>query len=163
MASITFNIAKGKVNAYTERVVTNDPANSALVVVLLKTAEADATLQDYDTLGAVLAAGGGTANVECDFTNYARKTLTDADLSAPTVDDTGNEQYSDAPDQTYTAAGGATNNTIVKALICYDSDTTGGTDANLVPLVACGFTANPTTDGNDLVVRIPATGFFGAT
>ena len=114
MASITFNIAKGKVNAFTERVVNNDPANSALVVVLLKTAEADATLQDYDMLGAVFAAGGGTANVECDFTNYARKTLTDADLSAPTVDDTGNEQYSDAPDQTYTAAGGATNNTIVK-------------------------------------------------
>lgn len=163
MASLVFNIAKGKVNAYTERVVTNDPANSALVVVLLKTVEADATLQDYDTLGDLLAAGGGTANVECDFTNYARKILTNGDLSAPTVDDTGNEQYSDAPDQTYTAAGGATNNTIVKALICYDPDTTGGTDANLVPLVACGFIANPTTDGNDLVVRIPATGFFGAT
>ena len=163
MASITFNIAKGKVNAYTERVVTNDPANSALVVVLLKTVEADATLQDYDTLGALLAAGGGTANVECDFTNYARKVLTNADLSAPTVDDTGNEQYSDAPDQTYTAAGGAANNTIVKALICYDSDTTGGTDANLVPLVACGFSVNPTTDGNDLVLRIAANGFFGAT
>lgn len=163
MASITFNIAKGKVNAYTERVVNNDPANSALVVVLLKTVQADATLLDYDTLGDILAAGGGTVNVEANFTNYARKVLTDADLSAPTVDDTGDEQYSDAPDQTYTAAGGATNNTIVKALICYDSDTTGGTDANLVPLVACGFTANPTTDGNDLVVRIAANGFFGAT
>lgn len=163
MSSITFNIAKGKVNAYTERVVNNDPANSALVVVLLKTAEADATLQDYDTLGALLAAGGGTANVECDFTSYVRKVLTDADLSAPTVDDTGNEQYSDMPDQTYTSAGGATNNTIVKALICYDSDTTAGTDANLVPLVACGFSANPTTDGNDMVLRIPANVFFGAT
>ena len=163
MASITFNIAKGKVNAYTERVVNNDPANSALVVVLLKTVQADATLLDYDTLGDILAAGGGTANVECDFTNYSRRVLTDADLSAPTVDDTGNEQYSDAPDQTYTAAGGAANNTIVKALICYDSDTTGGTDANLVPLVACGFSVNPTTDGNDLVLRIAANGFFGAT
>ena len=163
MASITFNIAKGKVNAYTERVVNNDPANSALVVVLLKTVQADATLLDYDTLGDILAAGGGTVNVEANFTNYARKVLTNTELSAPTVDDTGNEQYSDAPDQTYTAAGGATNNTIVKALICYDSDTTGGTDANLVPLVACGFTANPTTDGNDLVVRIAANGFFGAT
>ena len=95
--------------------------------------------------------------------NTIASQLTRADLSAPTVDDTGNEQYSDAPDQTYTAAGGATNNTIVKALICYDSDTTAGTDANLVPLVACGFSANPTTDGNDLVLRIAANGFFGAT
>ena len=163
MADIVLNIAKGKVNAYTERVVNNDPANSALVVVLLKTVQADATLIDYDTLDAILTAGGGTANVEANFTNYARKTLTNADLSAPTVDDTGNEQYSDAPDQTYTAAGGATNNTIVKALICYDADTTAGTDANLVPLVACGFSANPTTDGNDMVLRIAANGFFGAT
>ena len=163
MASITFNISKGKVNAYTERVVNNDPANSALVVVLVKTVQADATLIDYDTLGAILTAGGGTVNVECDFTNYARKVLTNADLSAPTVDDTGNEQYSDAPDQTYTAAGGATNNTIVKAILCYDSDTTAGTDANLVPLVAMDFVVNPTTDGNDMTLRVAANGFFGAT
>ena len=163
MASITFNIAKGKVNAYTERVVNNDPANSALVVVLLKTVQADATLLDYDTLGDILAAGGGTVNVEANFTNYARKVLTNTELSAPTVDHTGNEQYSDAPDQTYTAAGGATNNTLVKALICYDSDTTGGTDANLIPLVALDYSVNPTTDGNDMVLRIAANGFFGAT
>lgn len=163
MASVTFNIAKGKVNAYTERVVLNDPANSALVLVLVKTVQADATLIDYDTLDAILTAGGGTVNVEANFTNYARKVLTNADLSAPTVDDTGNEQYSDAPDQTYTAAGGATNNTIVKAILCYDSDTTAGTDANLVPLVAMDFVANPTTDGNDMVLRVAANGFFGAT
>jgi hypothetical protein len=63
VANIVFNIAKGEVNAYVKRVVNNDPANSALVIVLLKTAEADATLQDYDTLGAILSAAGGTANV----------------------------------------------------------------------------------------------------
>lgn len=156
MASIVFNIAKGKVNAYTERVAGNDPANSALVLVLLKTAEADATLQDYDTLGALLAG----ANTEADFTNYARKVLTDADISAPTVDDSGNEQYSDFPDQTWVAAGGAANNTTAKLLVCYDPDTTGGTDANLIPLTAHDFVA--TTDGNDLGARPPANGFFGA-
>lgn len=161
MANIVFNISKGEVNAYTKRVVNNDPANSALVLVLLKTVQADATLLDYDTLDAILTAGGGTANVEADFTNYARKVLTNTELSAPTVDDTGNEQYSDMPDQTYTSAGGATNNTLVKALICYDNDTTSGTDANLIPLTA--HDVSVTTDGNNLTLTIPANGFYGAT
>ena len=156
MANIVFNIAKGEVNAYVKRVVNNDPANSALVVVLLKTAEADGILQDYDTLGDILAG----ANTEANFTNYARKTLTNTELSAPTVDDSGNQQFSDAPDLTYVSAGGAVNNAIVKMLICYDSDTTSGTDANLVPLVAIDWVI--TTDGNDLVAVFGSAGFFGA-
>jgi hypothetical protein len=156
VANIVFNIAKGEVNAYTKRVVNNDPANSALVVVLLKTAEADGILQDYNTLGNILAG----ANTEADFTNYSRKILTNTELSLPTVDDSGNQQFSDAPDLTYVSAGGAVNNAIVKMLICYDSDTTSGTDANLVPLVALDWVV--TTDGNDLVAVFGSEGFFGA-
>jgi hypothetical protein len=156
VANIVFNIAKGEVNAYTKRVVNNDPANSALVVVLLKTAEADGILQDYNTLGNILAG----ANTEADFTNYSRKILTNTELSLPTVDNSGNQQFSDAPDLTYVSAGGAVNNAIVKMLICYDSDTTSGTDANLVPLVALDWVI--TTDGNDLVAVFGSEGFFGA-
>ena len=156
MANIVFNISKGEVNAYVKRVVNNDPANSALVVVLLKTAEADGILQDYNTLGNILAG----ANTEADFTNYSRKILTNTELSLPTVDDSGNQQFSDAPDLTYVSAGGAVNNAIVKMLICYDSDTTSGTDANLVPLVALDWVV--TTDGNDLVAVFGSEGFFGA-
>ena len=156
MANIVFNISKGEVNAYVKRVVNNDPANSALVVVLLKTAEADGILQDYNTLGDILAG----ANTEADFTNYSRKILTNTELSLPTVDDSGNQQFSDAPDLTYASAGGAVNNAIVKMLICYDSDTTSGTDANLVPLVALDWVI--TTDGNDLVAVFGSEGFFGA-
>ena len=94
MAAVVNNYAKGRVNEFMNNIVNNNPANSALVIVMLKTAESNVTLQDYASLGAALAAGGGTANVEADFTNYARKILTDADLSAPTVDNTGNKQYS---------------------------------------------------------------------
>jgi hypothetical protein len=130
------------------------------VIVLLKTAEADGVLQDYDTLGAILSAGGGTANVEANFTNYARKVLTNTELSAPTVDDAGNQQYSDAPDQTYVSAGGAVNNSLVKMVICYDADTTTGTDANLIPLVALDFVS--TTDGTDILASFSAEGFFVA-
>lgn len=49
MADFIFNVAKGKWAEWHERVNNNDPANSALVIMLLKTAEADATLKDYDT------------------------------------------------------------------------------------------------------------------
>lgn len=156
MANIVFNIAKGEVNAYVKRVVNNDPANSALVVVLLKTAEADGILQDYNTLGNILAG----ANTEANFTNYSRKILTNTELSLPTVDDSGNQQFSDAPDLTYASAGGAVNNAIVKMLICYDPDTISGTDTDLVPLVALDWVI--TTDGNDLVAVFGSTGFFGA-
>lgn len=157
MANGVFNIAKGKVNEYMARVDTNDPTNSAIVIVLLKVAEADATLVDYDDLGALIGAAG---NTEADFTNYARKVLTDTEITAPTPDDTGDKQDADLPDQTWTSAGGATNNTLVKMIICYDGDTTAGTDANIIPLTYHDFSA--TTNGNDLQAQFAAAGFYSA-
>jgi hypothetical protein len=156
MADGVFNVAKGRVNEYVNRVNANDPTNSGLIVVLLKVSEADATMEDYDTLAAVLAG----SNTEGDFTNYARKVLTDADVSAPVPDDTNNRQDADIPDQTWTSAGGGTDNTLTKMLICYDDDTTGGTDANIIPLTFHDFAI--TTNGNDLTAAINAAGFFRA-
>lgn len=158
MANQPFNIAKGRVVEFYSRVKSNDPTNSAFIVVLLKVAEADATLIDYDTLGALLAG----SNTEADFTNYARKTITDADLAAlPSPDDTNNRYDIDMPDQVYTSAGGATNNTLVKAIICYDSDTTAGTDANIIPCAHYDFAV--TTDGSNLTMEINAAGFYRAS
>ena len=158
MADGVFNVSKGRVNEYVNRVDSNDPTNSAIVVVLLKVAEADATLDDYDTLSAILLAAG---NTEADFTNYARKVLTDTDVTAPTPDDTNNRQDADLPDQTWTSAGGATNNTLVKLLICYDNDSTAGDDTNIIPLTYHDFAV--TTDGNDLTAQIAAAGFYRAS
>ena len=158
MANQTFNIAKGRVVEYYNRVESNDPANSALIVVACKVSEADATLIDYDDLNALLGAAG---NTEADFTNYARKVLTDTELDAlPAPDDTNDRYEVGLPDQTWTSAGGATNNTLTKIIICYDSDTTGGTDANIIPLTHHDFT--PTTDGSDLTMQVDALGFFRA-
>lgn len=162
MADIVFNIAKGKVNEYVARVDGNDPAASALIVVLLKTVEADATLRDYDTLSALLAAGGGTANVEANFTNYARKTLTDTNVTAPAPDDTNDRQDASLGGSlVYAAAGGATNNSLVKLLVCYDADTAAGTDANIVPLTAHDITV--TTDGTDLTISEASSAFYRAS
>ena len=153
MADLMFNVGKGKMMEYHDRVVNNDPTNAALIIVLLKVNEADATLIDYDDLAALLAG----SNTEADFTNYARKVLTDADLSASTVDDANNRREADMADQVWTSAGGATNNTLTKILICYDSDTTGGTDANIIPVGHADFAG--TTTGADLTAQINVLGY----
>jgi hypothetical protein len=157
VADIVFNIAKGRVVEYYNRVENNDPAASALVVVALKSAgiEADATLQDYDDLASLLAA----ANDEATNVGYGRKVLTDADLaSLPAPDDTNNRFDVDLPDQTWTAvaaAGGAW----AALLVCYDNDTAAGTDANIIPLTKHDFAVTP--DGSDIVAQIA--GFFRAS
>lgn len=157
MANGVFNIAKGKVNEYMARVDGNDPANAVLVIVLLQANVADATLVDFDELDALLTDAG---NTEATFTNYARKVLDDTDIAAPTPDDTNDRMDADIGDQTFTTAGGATNNTLTKLLVCYDPDSTGGTDSAIIPLTHHDFAV--TTDGSDLIAQIAAAGFYRA-
>lgn len=158
MVDGVFNVAKGRVNALVQRVVDNDPVESEILVVLLQAAEADATLVDRATLSALLAEAG---NTEATFTNYARIGYTDTDLVAPTVDNTNDWQQADIPDPQYSNAGGAVNNALVKMLVCYDPDGTGGTDADIIPLTHQDITI--TTDGNAMRLQIDANGFFRAS
>jgi hypothetical protein len=142
MANIVFNIAKGRVVELYNRVENNDPANSALILVPIETSglESDATLIDVDTLTALLA---GTTNEQ---TTMGRKTLTEADLAAlPAPDDTNDRYEVSLPTVTWTAATG---NAISKIAVCYDADTTGGTDANIIPLTMFDFTQTPS--GGDI-------------
>ena len=57
MADGVFNIAKGRVAEFHERVNNSDPTNAVLVVVLLASTGlvGDSTMKDYATLSAVLA------------------------------------------------------------------------------------------------------------
>ena len=155
MADIVFNIAKGRVAELYNRVDTNDAANSALVIVPVDVgATTDATIRDFDTLSAVLA-GGVT---ERTTGGWNRKTLTDADLVAFAPDDTNDRVDLDIPDQTWTAVSAGA---VTDLIICYDNDTTAGTDANLVPLTMHDFAITP--DGSDVVAVIAAAGFFRAS
>ena len=153
MAHIVTNIAAGKVAAYYDRVEGNDPAASALVLVPLETTglETDANLRDYDTLSALLA---GTTNEQ---TTMGRKVLTDTELAAvPAPDDTNNWNERSLPAVTWV---GATGNPISKIAVCYDPDTAGGTDADIIPLTIFDFVATPS--GLDIVLN--AGTFFRAT
>jgi hypothetical protein len=144
MADFVFNIAKG---AVAEKI--RDSAASCLIM-LLKTSEADATMKDRDTVADLL-----TGNTEADFTNYARKTGLTGTI---TVDDTNDRVDVDIPDQTWTTAGGAANNTLTDLIVAYQES---AADSGRIPLTCHDFAV--TTDASDLTAQINAAGFFRAS
>ncbi len=156
MADLVLNVSKGRVVEFYNRVESNDPANAAFIVVAIVTTDTDDALRDADTLSALLALGN---TAEATNTGYARKTLTDADLAAlPAPDDTNNRYEVDIPDQTWTGVVAGDNWTDL--VICYDPDTTSGSDANIIPMTLHDFAVTP--DGSDIVGQVNASGFFRA-
>ena len=125
-----FNIAKGRVVEYYNRVISNDPTNSALVLVPLSVAGTKAQGQTLDTLALVLAHANFT---EQTGGGWVRKVLTNAEIEAlPSPDDLNNWYDVRLPSVTWVTP--ATGSDTVGLLVCYDLDTTGGTDANIIPL-----------------------------
>ena len=152
MANIVFNIAKGRVVEYYNRVENNDPSTSKLILVPIETTglESDATLIDKDDLAAVLS---GTTNEQT--TNMGRKNLTDTELAAlPAPTDASDYYEISLPTVTWTAATG---NAISKILVCYDANS--GADSTIIPLTL--FDAAVTPDGSD--IQLTAGAFFRAT
>jgi len=156
MTDLVFNIAKGRVAELYNRVDSNDPSASALVVIAIDAnGDTDATMNDRDTVSALL---GGTAN-EVTNSNYARKVLTDSDLTAFAPDDANDRVDLDIADQTWTAV--AAGDAWTDLVIGYDNDTAGGDDTNIVPLTLHDFAVTP--DGSDITAQIAAAGFFRAS
>lgn len=150
--TFTFNIGKGRVVEFYNRVEANDPANSALVLVPLSLGGSAAQGQDLDTLAAVEAdanfaeqTGGG----------WVRKVLTNAELAAlPAPNDTDNRYDVQVPEITFTTP--AAGNDVQSFLLCYDPDTTGGDDTAIIPLVSCLPASGVPieADGNDVVINV---------
>lgn len=159
IGNIVFDVAKGRVNEYIHRVHSQDPVNSVIVLVALKTSglEVDGTLKRYLTLGALL----GSTNLEATNSGYARKSLDHTVIADITIDNTsGDLAKSLIPNQTWSAVA-ATGGAWSKLLVCYDNDSTTGTDANIIPLTAHDFVVTP--DGNDIIASFSSsTGFFSA-
>lgn len=149
MANGVFVNALGKVAYY----ATLPAAADSIVVVLLKTAQADDTLNNYDNLATLKA-----SNSEADFTNYARKTATGL-VVTPNTD--GNLVDVDFDDITWANAGAAPgSNALVKLLTCYKPDTASA-DSAIIPLTYHDFAV--TTDGSAITAQVASGGFFRAT
>jgi len=155
MADFVFNVAKGRVAELYKRVDESDPTNAVLTIVAIDAgAASDATLEDVDTLSALLA----TAAAEVTNTNYARIELDDTDLTAFAPDDTNDRVDLDFADQTWSAV--AAGDSWTDLLVCYDSDSGAGTDANIEPLTQHDFAITP--DGSDITAELASAGFFRA-
>lgn len=156
MADFVFNIGKGRVAELYNRVDSNDPANSALIIIVIDAAgDTDATMKDRADVSALLA---GTAN-EVTNSGYARKVLTDTDLTAFAPDNVNDRVDLDFADQTWTAV--AAGSTWTDLIVAYDNDTTAGTDSNIVPLTLHDFAVTP--DGSDITAQVNVAGFFRAS
>lgn len=156
MADLVFNRSLGRGVEFAERVNANDPTNSAFVIAAFNTSATDATLKDLDTLAAI-EADANTAEVT--NTGYARKTLDNTGGITVTYDDTNDRVDVDVPDQTWTAVAAGTAWTDL--VFAYDSDTTAGTDANIVPITLHDFAVTP--DGSDITAQIATAGFLRAS
>lgn len=156
MADFVYNIALGRVAELYNRVDLNDPANSVLLVIAIVTSTGDSTLKDLDALSDVT---GDAGTAEATNSGYARKTLTDTEIVAMAPDDSNDRMDLDIPDQTWT--GVATGDNWTDLLVCYDNDSTGGTDANIVPMTQHDFAVTP--DGSDITAQVNAAGFFRAS
>jgi hypothetical protein len=147
MANVIFNVAKGRIAA----LAALPQANDALIIVPLESAGlvSDATMIDYDTLAAVLA---GPSNEQ---TTMGRLTASGVTV---TVDDTNDRVDIDMTDPVWVAATG---NAVGALVVCYDPDTTGGTDTDLIPLSKHDFVVTP--NGGNITGQVAATGFQRAS
>ncbi|MEV6105718.1 hypothetical protein AB0M28_13520 [Streptomyces sp. NPDC051940] len=138
MADFTFNIAKGRVAYYASLPAASD----GLVIIALESSglEAQSVLEDKDDFAAVVA---GTTNEQ---TTVGRMPLTNVTV---TVDDTNNRVNVDADNVTWTTPTG---NPVGALVVCYDPDTTTGTDITLIPLTHHGLSWTP--DGNAFTANI---------
>jgi hypothetical protein len=144
--NFVYNIAKGRGAELYNRVDSNDPANSALILIPLSTAGSEAQGQDFDTVSTAI---DGANFIERTSGGWHRGTLTDSDLSAMTVDDTNNRMPVAVPQYTWSSV--AAGNDAAGLMIAYDPDTTTGTDTTLVPITHHIFAV--TTDGNNVVLN----------
>jgi hypothetical protein len=120
MSNLVFNIALGKLAWYASLPAAND----ALVLIALETTglEADSVLRDKHTFADVVS---GSTNEQ---TSVGRKTLTNVVAS---VSDATDLLTIRADDVTWSTPSG---NPISAFVVCYDPDTTTGTDTDLIPL-----------------------------
>lgn len=146
MSNLVFNAAKGRVGYYAGLPLTND----ALIAVVVQSTgiASDAAMRDYANLGAIFA---GSSSEQ---TTMGRKTLSAVTV---TVNNTDDRLEVDANDITWTAASGPAVGAVV---ICYDPDTTAGTDADLIPLVKLDMVVTPS--GGDITLVFGVGGFYQA-
>lgn len=144
MANFCMNIGKGRSVELQNRIKNNEPANSVFILVPLKVTDTAANRQDDASLEAFLA-----ALPDEQTEGWSRKPLDDTLLSAIAVDNVNDRFAVTLPEVKWTAPTSGKN--VVALALCYDSDSTSGTDANVLVLSVHDFAV--TADGNDVYLN----------
>lgn len=147
MSALVANISKGKFAYYAGLPAAND----ALIWVLFSGTETDNNIRDADHLTAVIA----TSLDEATFTGYSRQTATAVTV---TVDDTNDRVDVDCADPSWSPT---TAQALTRIGLFYDPDTTGGTDADLIPLFVDDFALTTPTSGT-VSYTVASSGFARA-
>lgn len=133
----------------------DDDASTIIRMGLVKVqgAAADTAVEvaDLNTVNDLIVTAGCT---ECDFTNYARKNLARTNWAE---DDVNDRVQAVASLITWTAAGGATNNTVLGAFF-YDA-TTDTNDTTRLLISVDWFAAGISTNSGDLSYD-PSSGLY---
>lgn len=150
MPNFVFNRSKGRGVEFAERVNANDPTNSVLLFALIASSgvESDATLLDKDDWSGLVS---GTTDFATN-TGSTRKSLDQSGGITITYDDTNDRVDVDVPDLTWTAVANDGTGAISDLAVGYDSDSTAGTDANVLPVSWHDFAVTP--DGSDITAQI---------
>ncbi len=129
------------------RVKSNDPTNAAFVLLVLTDAADLVDLPGYATVAALLADFDEVTNA-----GYARITLDDSDIDAlPAADAAG--RLLTLPLVTFGSPNIDAGDNFGICVVAYDGDTTGGTDANVLPVTYHEMRINGTS--------VPGTGTAG--
>jgi ABC-type transport system substrate-binding protein len=138
-APIVFNVALGIVRYYVQQA---GVGNAALIAVPLEAAGlvGDATMRDYATLADILA---GATNEQ---TTLGRKTIT---TPSSTVNNSLDRWEGDFADLVWTTPSG---NPVGAIVVCFDPDTTGGTDSSIIPLTKHDWAM--TAEGDSLTANV---------
>lgn len=133
VGNIVFNVALGKVRYYVQQA---GVGNAALIAIPIEASGlvSDATMRDYATLADLLA---GASNEQ---TTIGRKTITAA---TDTVNNAADRWEGDFADLVWNTPSG---NPIGAIVIGFDPDTTGGTDAAIIPLTKHDWVMTPEGD-----------------
>lgn len=133
MSAVQSNVTLGREVELYNRVLNSDPTNAVFTLVVLATGgDTLNDLRDHDTLAAVLA---GPSN-EVTNAGYSRIEFDNTDLVAYAVDDTNNQILLDLPLATFGGPNIAAGDVWDIGLVCYDPDSTGGTDSAIIPITA---------------------------
>jgi hypothetical protein len=157
VANYVFGVALGRVGEYVNRVLSNDPTNAALIAIPMSQS---GTAEQAEGLTTFAAVESDANFAEQAHASWGRKTIDDTGEGlAWAFDATNNRNEADMNDLVWAAP--ATGNNTTGLVICYDPDTTAGTDSALIPLVHLDMAV--TANDQQVTFQFNAEGWYNAT